>query len=576
MTILLLWLFVFVLSVNVYFVNLSSIKKYEAVSVNAIKITNINELKSISNNFNGNYYLGNDITISGKWEPIGNDYSGNGFTGLFDGNGYQINFNNAYYEANTVDDIYCGLFGKATNATIKNVSVIGQFTAINSNVGFVYCGGIVGYCNKYTKIFNSFNKANIIAESKSVGGFVHAGGISGSGGTIINCYNTGNIKGDSSDASATVSGIGGNIVSNCYNIGDINAYAVQNAYAGGINGRYGTITNCYNTGKVTAKLNTYGLGAYAGGISGMDGIITNCFSIGNYAPNADGDNEYVGGIQGYGDSFTNSYHNYSGLGNVGGIYVPQLQNALVCTNNDIETIKYNYVDKITIVNSEQTIVEYEWNPSYPWDFENLWRINYNINNGLPYLPINEGYTVTYISNEGDGEVCTKYYGSKSESSYSVDVLSVSDIGFTIPTGKAFSHWIDEDGTIYETDKTYENLTKNLVLTAVWVEKCVVSFYITTNVGVIFNICSSENNILQSIYVSAGSSFVETNPTFTYQAGKGQNYKIIISVPYSCNINHTTINGQQNLVSNVLYLTVNENFVVQMDIIGFLGNISIMV
>lgn len=60
----------------------------------------------------GNYMLANDITMSGKWSPLGD--SKNPFTGIFDGNGYTIYDLTAAPEAN-------GFFGVAKDAVIRNV-----------------------------------------------------------------------------------------------------------------------------------------------------------------------------------------------------------------------------------------------------------------------------------------------------------------------------------------------------------------------------------------------------------------------------------------------------------------------
>ena len=198
-----------------------------------------------------------------------------------------------------------------------------------------------------------------------------------------------------------------------------------------------------------------------------------------------------------------------------------------------------------------------------------------INGGLPYLKWFEEYHITYVvSNEEQ----IYYYGlKKASASFTAQIFSIEEIGLTIPSGKGFSRWVDANGKPYQVGDNVP-LSDNIVLTAVLVDAVSVSFNITTNVGVIFNICDNENNILQSIYVSAGSSSDGSTPTFTSTLIGGSSYKVLISAPYTSNIQHTTaVVGQQELVGRVLTLTVTDSdFSVTMNIIGYLGGNSIVV
>ena len=62
----------------------------------------------------GNYILGNDITLSDEWTPIGSPDEP--FTGIFDGNGYII-----YNLTVTKKTDHMGFFGAAEGAVVKNV-----------------------------------------------------------------------------------------------------------------------------------------------------------------------------------------------------------------------------------------------------------------------------------------------------------------------------------------------------------------------------------------------------------------------------------------------------------------------
>lgn len=79
-------------------------------------LTAEDELEAIGSIYplSGNYILGNDITLTDEWTPIGN--SENPFTGIFNGNGYIIN--NLTVSKKT-DEM--GFFGATNGAIIKNV-----------------------------------------------------------------------------------------------------------------------------------------------------------------------------------------------------------------------------------------------------------------------------------------------------------------------------------------------------------------------------------------------------------------------------------------------------------------------
>ena len=112
-----------------------------------------------------------------------------------------------------------------------------------------------------------------------------AGGISGSGDAISNCYNTGNISASSTTASAAAGGIygyGSAYISNCYNRGTVSGSSgASSVFVGGIGG-YNTgsvIRNCYNIGNISSSLSN-SRNSYLGGIRGFDyggTTISNCY-----------------------------------------------------------------------------------------------------------------------------------------------------------------------------------------------------------------------------------------------------------------------------------------------------------
>lgn len=222
------------------------------------------------------YKVDGTVTNDVSWTPIGNEV--NQFNGTFDGEGHKIN--NLYINSN---EDYKALFGKALNATIKNIILNNE-----EITGKQYVAGILGYGENVT-IENCGLQGNIKGTLNDCGGI--AGKVSN--GTISHCYNQADIT---LDAAATridwAGGIIGYIdnaeVSYCYNTGDIvvkaypNQAAPQGARSGGIVGyasNNSALEYSYNIGNITS----YGYGVEPGGISGCLYIsnINSCFNIGS-------------------------------------------------------------------------------------------------------------------------------------------------------------------------------------------------------------------------------------------------------------------------------------------------------
>ena len=188
--------------------------------------------------------------------------------------------------------------------TIKGVSFVGGLTSglakiINSqNYGTIkgtsHIGGISG---RYAEVKDCQNYGEIGEETSNM-----VGGIIGqtTNGLINKCTNYGKVKGKEQ-----VGGIAGNFLSgrmiNCINIGDINA---TNFKVGGIVGYasdFYAIINCCNSGNVKGN-------ARAGGIIGelkyiqndynLDGKVINCYNTGKVEAG-----EYKGGIVGVKDGY---------------------------------------------------------------------------------------------------------------------------------------------------------------------------------------------------------------------------------------------------------------------------------
>ena len=192
--------------------------------------------------------------------------------------------------------------GHYSGCNIENCSSKGTIK------GTTYVGGIVG--SYATKVDNSYNESNVIGDRL-------IGGISGGGGQILNCYNTGKIEGNSSIGGivgyrggaekcynkgtilgkSSLGGIVGEEVKDvieCYNTGEIKGTGSD---VGGIAGRWlfsgvYTISKCYNIGKVSGTSDVSGILAVCDG-GKKDSIIEKCYNIGEINGTT-----YVAGILG--------------------------------------------------------------------------------------------------------------------------------------------------------------------------------------------------------------------------------------------------------------------------------------
>ena len=183
------------------------------------QLKNISEIKIVDDidimTFVGGYFfkLGNDISLSGAWEPIG--FGTNGFVGVFDGGFHTING----LSISVDDDNYYGLFsisrGTIKNLTLKSVNInVDNQPSNHSNGTLAMAGALCGY-----------NKSQIsdvkVYGTVSGSGRVVLGGIVGGGdcGDIYNSTNYATIYGGY-DMGGIVGSTGG-MVRNCYSYGSI-------------------------------------------------------------------------------------------------------------------------------------------------------------------------------------------------------------------------------------------------------------------------------------------------------------------------------------------------------------------
>ncbi len=255
------------------------------------------------NGYEGVYFsLENDIDLTNisqgvlsGWMPIGTSLYP--FAGTFLGNNRKI----TGLIINRVSD-NIGLFGvTGQNAVIKDLTVDGTIR------GGMYTGGIVGYNSG--RIENTVNLANISTMSA---GSSDTGGIVGHNfkGVLVGNVNYGNITNTSFNVGG-VAGTNDGTMLQCFNVGEINGNSNIGGIAG-VNSRDGQISEVFNNGKIIASNN------FVGGIVGDNkGLITNTYNAGSITASVASD--YFGGLAGNNDGTNGSNGYISKSYNIGNI-----------------------------------------------------------------------------------------------------------------------------------------------------------------------------------------------------------------------------------------------------------------
>lgn len=222
-------------------------------------IYNAADLVAFRNNVNAGddyegktVYLMNDIDLStvcssslGSWTPI------NEFAGTFDGKGHTIS--GIYINGGNTK----ALFGSISGAILKNVSIA------NTTISGTYYIAALAASTGNSTIQNCHIKSNVTVTATSKNQYgSYVGGIlaNGSGMTVANCSNAGNITGADAYVGG-ISGVQGGTLTGCYNSGAVRGYKTAVGGVIGISYPSITISNCYNKGRVTG-------GTDGGGILG--------------------------------------------------------------------------------------------------------------------------------------------------------------------------------------------------------------------------------------------------------------------------------------------------------------------
>ena len=289
-----------------------------------IEIRDWYDLDAVRDNLGGSYLLANDLDATsagymelasetanggGGWEPIG--ASDDGFTGSFNGQGYEIRD----LFINRPDQDYVGLFahvswihpiedvGLIENVGVVNADVTGWYRVgvlVGHNAGIVnnsyctcsvtsgghYVGGLVGYSDGGF-VGNAYSTGNITG-TRYVGGLV--GRITGARtvreGTVRDCYSVSSVTGGTRVGGLVGSTLADVEVSNSYFAGSV----AGNRWVGGLVAENygGNVTNSYSTGNVTGS-------GYVGGLVALNlwGTVSSCYSTGTVGGNAP-----IGGLVG--------------------------------------------------------------------------------------------------------------------------------------------------------------------------------------------------------------------------------------------------------------------------------------
>ena len=335
---------------------------------------------------------------------------------------FGYSFSNVHnYGSVAGSDFVGGLVGSRVS-TIKNSSNHGQ---VSGGGMAAYIGGIVGSYGG--TIYGCYNTGNIT-------GGKYVGGILGNSGSIYNSYNLGTVTPSNFSSSSYIGGIGGysiSKISGCYNLGEI-VGGTQN-YVGGLAGRMSTsgtpsIINSYNRGSVQST------GSYVGGLVGDGGIasISNSYNLATVSGGAN----YMGGIAGRltTGSITNCFNGAlvsNSSGNMGAILgygesspISNCYFGIACTDiavcgSGTATISATAF-RATLESDAKSLSFYQdenlFDSSSPWDFNLIWQIDAQTNDGYPTLKERSYWHDQTLDTEfaGDGTLEKPYQISSEE------------------------------------------------------------------------------------------------------------------------------------------------------------------
>jgi hypothetical protein len=313
------------------------------------QVSNAEQLNQVRNYLDKHFIQTDDIDLGvapwneGEgWEPIG-DYVGEAsFKGVYDGNNCIID--GLFINRPEKDGV--GLFGETTHGSVvKNLKIFNVDV-----IGRDYVGAVSGGWGGYVSLVDS-TLINVHV-SGSVAGREYIGGLIGINSTIRYSSSTADVNGTNSGGLAGMLTRYGNVIEKSFATGEISGSAI-----GGLIGHnnYGRIIDSYSMASVK------GTGLSNGGIIGQ------------------------------------GYHSESVLSNVFAAGVVDNGGGLIGVNHnggsDYELTSYwdrEVTGKTTSANSDisfgKTTAEMKLLETYiSWDFDEIWGLNPDVNNGYPFL-----------------------------------------------------------------------------------------------------------------------------------------------------------------------------------------------
>ncbi len=280
------------------------------------------------------------------FSPVGNFTTQ--FKGTYDG------YNHTIYglTINRPNSDNIGLFGVVKPYNLSNYSGLKNLFLENVDItGHFRVGALVGLFMGY-KIEYCGSSGNVEGTA-TVGGLVGGSDSSGEKEMVL-CRSSANVAGD--DNVGGLVGVNQAVLSQCYSDGIISG----GSGSGGLAGKsHRSVTDCYSV----ARVNENGNGMFVGGLLGnfaLSGSIVNCYSAGNL----DGE-QNVGGLVGY---------NYETEGSLNSFWDTEV------SGYDVSALGEG---KTTSEMTDQSIFA-----NAGWDFDSVWTISPDRNNGYPYLRSN--------------------------------------------------------------------------------------------------------------------------------------------------------------------------------------------
>lgn len=397
-------------------------------------------------------------------------------------------------EAAPSSDAYSGGIVAFARGPLSNCYNNGKISATNAK--YSYAGGIAGDCYNGT-IMSCKNDGEVYAETKYSYAETYSGGICGKNyGAVSFCENAGAIHANSSSSHVRVGGVSGYSYANvedCKNSGRIFGNSITyDAHTGGIVGTTGNyVRRCINMGTVSADGNgDYSLGStggivgllqygtvlqsgnygvvrgvgladkldcFAGGVVGdtSEGTIIDCYNHGSVTLDYQGENVHNAGSCGgiYGESGSTCSYCYnigdlaitSSLTSIGGIQ--GLGNRTSADRTEYCYAINAYDDPSALV---ITAEEAKLQASYEgFDFDNVWAISAEINNGYPYIKtMPTADDARWYMNEGTTIPVTGVWIERT--SLSMGVGDSATIHASVLPGNADQralHWKSSDATV---------------------------------------------------------------------------------------------------------------------------------